>query len=96
MPGTPGKVCVDIQGGGMTSGTPVIPWDCAPGAWNQTWLPTATGGFHNPTSGRCLDVPNGRIDNGNRLQVWDCNATNAQRWLTAGLSTTASAVGPSS
>ncbi|MFB7051755.1 ricin-type beta-trefoil lectin domain protein [Streptomyces vinaceus] len=88
--------CVDIQGGGMTSGTPVIPWDCAPGAWNQTWLPTATGGFHNPTSGKCLDVPDGRVTNGNRLRVWDCNTTNAQRWLAAGLTTTASAVGQAS
>ncbi|RSS73350.1 ricin-type beta-trefoil lectin domain protein [Streptomyces sp. WAC06614] len=85
--------CVDIQGGGTVNGTPVIPWDCAPGAWNQTWLPTATSGFFNPVSGRCLDVPNGRTDNGTQLQIWDCNASNPQRWQTPGLTTPTGATG---
>lgn len=75
--------CVDIQGGGMVNGTKAILFTCAPGAWNQQWLPTATSGFYNPTSGRCLDVPGGRIDNGNQLQIHDCNATTAQRWLSS-------------
>ncbi|MCB5178919.1 ricin-type beta-trefoil lectin domain protein [Streptomyces antimicrobicus] len=64
-----------------------IPWGCAPGAWNQTWLPTATSGFYNPVSRKCLDVPGGRTDNGNQLQIWDCNGSKAQRWLSPGLTT---------
>nr|WSX54116.1 RICIN domain-containing protein [Streptomyces sp. NBC_00974] len=42
---------------------------------------------YNPVSGRCLDLPNSRIDNGTHLQLRDCNTTNAQRWTSAGLAT---------
>ncbi|WP_314242130.1 ricin-type beta-trefoil lectin domain protein [Streptomyces kutzneri] len=77
--------CVDASGGGMVNTTPLILWGCIPAAYNQQWLPTATGGFLNPASGRCLDLPNGRLDNGTQLQLWDCNTSNAQRWLTPGM-----------
>jgi hypothetical protein len=30
---------------------------------------------------KCVDLPNANTTNGNRLQLWDCNGTNAQRWL---------------
>ncbi|ACU35798.1 ricin-type beta-trefoil lectin domain protein [Actinosynnema pretiosum subsp. pretiosum] len=33
---------------------------------------------------RCVDVPNSNAKDGQRLQVWDCNGTNAQNWTFAG------------
>ncbi len=73
------------MGAGTANGSPVILWPCLTGAWSQQWLPTATGAFYNPVSGHCLDVAQGRIDNGTPLQLWDCHQGNAQRWSATGL-----------
>ncbi|MFJ7588211.1 ricin-type beta-trefoil lectin domain protein [Streptomyces sp. NPDC097617] len=82
-----GGKCVDISGGGTANDTPVLLWTCATGAYNQQWLPTATGSFYNPASNRCLDLPLGRLDNGTQLQLSDCHNRNSQRWYTPGLAT---------
>ncbi|MDU0292853.1 ricin-type beta-trefoil lectin domain protein, partial [Saccharothrix longispora] len=34
--------------------------------------------------GKCIDVPNANGVEGQRLQVWDCNGTNAQNWTFPG------------
>jgi hypothetical protein len=31
-------------------------------------------------AGKCIDVPNGNTANGTRIQLWDCNGSNAQNW----------------
>ncbi|WP_159046339.1 RICIN domain-containing protein, partial [Streptomyces sp. MMG1121] len=31
-------------------------------------------------SGRCLDAPSGATANGTRLQIWDCNGADAQKF----------------
>src|SRR6218665_434117 len=31
-------------------------------------------------AGKCVDVPDGNTANGTRIQLWDCNGTNAQNW----------------
>ncbi|MFB6824663.1 hypothetical protein ACFCXA_24140 [Streptomyces virginiae] len=59
---------------------------CGRGRW---WCRRPAGRRRGPgptpacTSGRRLDVPGGRIDNGNQLQIYDCNATTAQRRLSS-------------
>ncbi|NTW42728.1 MAG: RICIN domain-containing protein, partial [Cellulomonadaceae bacterium] len=35
-------------------------------------------------SGRCMDVPGSSLANGARIQLWDCNGTNAQKWSAPG------------
>lgn len=39
-------------------------------------------GFDGPIKirNKCLDLPNGNLDNGNKLQVWDCNNSLAQNF----------------
>ncbi|NUT94558.1 MAG: RICIN domain-containing protein, partial [Saccharothrix sp.] len=33
---------------------------------------------------KCIDVPNSNAVDGQRLQLWDCNGTNAQNWTFPG------------
>jgi hypothetical protein len=39
-------------------------------------------GFDGPIKirNKCLDLPNGKLDNGNKLQIWDCNNSDAQKF----------------
>ena len=32
-------------------------------------------------NGKCIDVPGSRFEDGNRLQMWDCNGTGAQTFF---------------
>ena len=34
----------------------------------------------NPTSGHCLDDPNGSTTNGTQLQIWNCSGASNQKW----------------
>src|SRR6218665_3001278 len=49
-------------------------------------LPSSALAAPNVTStlkglaGKCVDVPDGNTANGTRIQLWDCNGTNAQNW----------------
>jgi hypothetical protein len=67
--------CLD-KTNGTGNGTPITIWQCN-GNGNQQWT-FHFGGFVdnyyqivNPTSGRCLDVPNGKINT--PLQLFDCS-----------------------
>ncbi|MFD0375702.1 ricin-type beta-trefoil lectin domain protein [Streptomyces sp. NPDC127112] len=73
--------CVDAA----NYGTLVQLWTCN-GTGPQQWLPQADGSLYNPVNNRCMDLPQGRTDNGIQLQLWPCNGTNAQRWSASGLS----------
>ncbi|GHJ42874.1 hypothetical protein Cs7R123_02160 [Catellatospora sp. TT07R-123] len=51
------------------------------GAYGLTLTTTGGGtsriiGYQN----KCIDVPNSNFVDGQRLQLWDCNGTNAQSW----------------
>jgi hypothetical protein len=61
--------CLSVQNDGTASGTNVVSNTCddAPG---QVWLHDR-GGYQNPNSGMCLDVPNGRT--GIQLDISSCN-----------------------
>jgi hypothetical protein len=55
---------------------------------NQSWTPSSEDslGFvtlnndYFASGSACLDDYNSQTDNGNKIQVWSCNGTKAQRW----------------
>lgn len=52
----------------------------------DTWTGTGgTGGTGQISGlgGRCIDVDNSKTANGTKIQIWDCNNTNAQYWVLA-------------
>lgn len=56
------------------------------GAYGLT-LTTTGGGSTSRIigyAGKCIDVPNSNGSDGVRLQIWDCNGTNAQNWTFPG------------
>ena len=48
----------------------------------RVWQPQANGSLLNPQSGRCLDSPSGATADGTKLQIYDCNGLDPQRWKT--------------
>ncbi len=64
--------CLDINGNATAAFTPVELWDCN-GVGGQQWQQQPNGSLRNPQSGRCLDDPAGELNNGTRLQIYDCN-----------------------
>jgi streptogrisin C len=68
----------NCSSGGISFFQPVQPILSAYGLGLQT-----TGGGSSLVShfnGRCIDVPSSNFSDGVKLQMWDCNGTNAQRW----------------
>ncbi|HUR09077.1 MAG TPA: ricin-type beta-trefoil lectin domain protein [Nonomuraea sp.] len=59
--------------------TKVQLWECNT-AGGQQWRRQANGSLLNPQSGRCLDAPQGATANGTRLQIYDCNGLDPQKW----------------
>ncbi|GAA1618962.1 ricin-type beta-trefoil lectin domain protein [Actinoplanes couchii] len=54
--------------------------DCDPGAPPTTPPTPGATMLQSTFSGRCIDIPNGLPNDGTRLQMWDCNGTDAQKW----------------
>jgi hypothetical protein len=71
--------CLDVTNAGTANATPVRLWDCD-GSAGETWVTQADGSLRNPSSGRCLDDPQDARQAGDRLQIYDCNGTPAQRF----------------
>lgn len=76
--------CLDATGAGTSNGTPIQIVGCHNHPAQQ-FLPRADGSLYNPVSGRCVDASN--MQTGTQLYLWDCNATNPQRWTIPALST---------
>ena len=51
-----------------------------------TTPPPSTGGtaLRSNLSNRCIDIPGANAVDGARLQLWDCNGSNAQKWAPNG------------
>ncbi|MDY0811851.1 RICIN domain-containing protein [Kitasatospora purpeofusca] len=66
------------------NGTRLILWTCLPGTAgnSQQWAMSGDGAIVNAPSGRCLDLPGGRAENGAELKIWDCNGGPNQKWTT--------------
>jgi hypothetical protein len=73
---------LDVQGGGMTSGSPVILSTRVTDRTSQQWTrPSRRGGnVHATNAGKCLDLPN--LFNGTQAQIYTCLAAPApgQEW----------------
>ena len=78
--------CLDVKNSGKANGTQIDTYKCnSSGA--QSWMFDWAGDHYrlkNPSSGRCLDVPNGgSMQDGVGLQLWDCNTAAGQAWKPA-------------
>ncbi|KAA2266559.1 hypothetical protein F0L68_02140 [Solihabitans fulvus] len=72
-----GGKCVDVTGGGNTSGTQLELWTCNQQS-NQTWTASADGTIQS--MGKCMDVAWAGTANGAAVQLWDCNGGANQQW----------------
>ncbi|MEV6243610.1 RICIN domain-containing protein [Lentzea sp. NPDC051838] len=80
--------CVDVFGNSQNNGAPVILWDCRTAAQNQHWSAIGVAGnseygtviFANRSSGKCLDLNGGSVDNGATVIQWNCHNGSNQRW----------------
>ncbi|MHA4777796.1 ricin-type beta-trefoil lectin domain protein [Streptomyces sp. MSC1_001] len=81
VPGAPG-MCLDVQGGGKTNGTPVQIYTCNGSAAQQWTLEGGEEDLHlrNVNSFKCLDVAGNASANGTKIQITDCYSTKGQSW----------------
>ncbi|MFD6183754.1 ricin-type beta-trefoil lectin domain protein [Streptomyces goshikiensis] len=78
--------CVAVRGNQTAHGTDLVFWQCL-GEGGQLWLPRADGSIYNPQSDACFDLPRANRDRGQKLMIWACNGTPAQRWSIPTLTT---------
>ena len=76
----PGGKCVDVAGDDIGGNNSVVQlWTCQPYAVDQHWHHNSNGSLE--TLGRCLDVQNGGTGNNTPVQLYDCNNSGAQNWV---------------
>ncbi|MFI5868096.1 ricin-type beta-trefoil lectin domain protein [Streptomyces sp. NPDC051546] len=76
--------CLDAAYAGTANGTLLWLYTCN-GSPGQQFLPSSDGTIFHPKSGRCLDTSN--MNAGTQVYLWDCNASNPQRWNIPALNT---------
>ena len=72
------NMCLDIFGGGTTSGSLVDLFSCN-GQTNQVWL-VQNGSLYNPASNMCLSDPGSTSTNGTQLEIAPCSGAPNQQW----------------
>jgi hypothetical protein len=79
--------CLDVIDANPANGAQLQQWSCngnAQQAWRTQPVETVNGDEYMylvaKHSGRCLDVTNGNLENGVRLQQWDCIGTPQMKW----------------
>jgi hypothetical protein len=83
-PGATGEMrvlggCATVNGS-TTNGTKVV-WDPCTGSAQQEWARHTSGSIlYNAWSGKCMDNTGNRGTNGNQIQIWTCNNSQAQFW----------------
>ncbi|KAJ6536083.1 hypothetical protein B0H19DRAFT_1270893 [Mycena capillaripes] len=78
--------CLDLTDGVDVDGTKLQVWECTPGDTNQDFALTDVRDGHliqyfGVTDNKVLfayraDVTDGNINNGNQVQIWDCDPNN--------------------
>jgi Ricin-type beta-trefoil lectin domain/GDSL-like Lipase/Acylhydrolase family len=77
--------CLDGNGYDSRNGTAQISYACHGGRNQGFWYDEARRSLHVELShDRCLDVAGGSMSAGTAVNVYDCNGTDAQRWVFAG------------
>lgn len=81
VPGAKG-MCLDVQGGGKTNGTPVQVYTCSTSAAQQWTLEGGEDDLHlrNVGSQKCLDVAGNASANGTKIVISDCYKSKGQSW----------------
>jgi hypothetical protein len=79
--------CVDVSAANPNNGAYLQAWDCyGAGQTNQIWRRIPIAGqppylaFQAKHSNRCMDVANVSVNNGARIQQWDCFWGGNQQW----------------
>jgi hypothetical protein len=74
--------CLNVRGGGTSSGTPLNLWACNRAAAQQWRLVPDDPGIDlvNPHSGLCLTDPGNSTAYGIRLRIVTCTGAPGQRW----------------
>ncbi|WOO78205.1 Endo-1,4-beta-xylanase A [Vanrija pseudolonga] len=73
--------CLDA-GENAVSGSSVHLWDCYEGLAQQTWI-VENGAVRLQGANLCLDITDGKVQDGTRLQVWECDGEWNQKWTVA-------------
>ncbi|MCB1033290.1 MAG: ricin-type beta-trefoil lectin domain protein, partial [Acidobacteria bacterium] len=75
--------CLETEGGTYTKGTFLRVDECSSDESHQLWTLDRYLGVLRPLGapGQCVDVRDGGYRNNQRIQLWPCNYTPAQRWL---------------
>ncbi len=68
--------CLEVAGAGKVDRTLVQLNTCTAGV-GQIWQ-SYSGGFRNPNSAKCLDLP--ALPNYTQVQIYTCNNTDSQKW----------------
>jgi hypothetical protein len=68
-----GTKCLAPSGGVNVNGVRLEISDCVSGNVNQQWYWTDDNHLVWTNHGRCMDLTEGSLANGNRIQIWDCN-----------------------
>jgi hypothetical protein len=77
--------CLDADS--ITNGGIIALWDCSANITNTRWAWDGIIGVQplqsriSGTTGHCLDVPQGQVSPGLRIQLWNCNSTRAQEFI---------------
>ncbi|KDR77633.1 hypothetical protein GALMADRAFT_224914 [Galerina marginata CBS 339.88] len=75
--------CLDA-GANPSSGTGLKIWKCINALPAQTWQFTDGNQLQLSTINQCVDLQNGNLSNGRRVQTWTCGSSNAnQIWTTS-------------
>jgi hypothetical protein len=70
-----------VTGGVNALGTKLQIWTCSGGP-NQQWVNTLDGTFQWSGTDKCIDLTDGKITDGNQLQLYTCSSTNTnQKWV---------------
>jgi Ricin-type beta-trefoil lectin domain len=72
-------VCVAVEGGSTTNGTPVIAYSCS-GAFDQEWN-YLEGQLIGGTGDKCLDVADNGTAPGTLVDYYTCHGSQNQQWL---------------
>ncbi|WP_307080388.1 RICIN domain-containing protein [Streptomyces canus] len=74
-------LCMDVAWGSTSDGAVVQLATCSHNPAQQFRLNSAHD-LVNPQANKCVDVKDRKTGNGTRLQLWDCNGQDIQKWST--------------
>ncbi|KAF7307969.1 hypothetical protein MKEN_01158400 [Mycena kentingensis (nom. inval.)] len=71
--------CLSVPDSNAANGVKVVLQDCLPRPTNQHWTTKKSAGvgyqYEFEGSGFCLDLTDGKEENGTELQIWECDTT---------------------